>query len=86
MQQPTEYPKFYRKEGKCVKVVSDTETRTIILPPDAKVPERYSTAFPSRTRLEETLAGLEEVPAEIFKNFTFTFYQQVHHEHQTITL
>jgi hypothetical protein len=78
------FPKYFRKEGRCVKVVSQTETRTVILPPDRSVAERYSSAFPDYERLLESLQGLEEVSEEIFRDFLFTFYQSVNQERQKV--
>jgi hypothetical protein len=86
MNTQAEYPKFYRKDGKCVKVASATETRTIILPPESRVAERYSTTYPTADRLLESLAGLEEVTEQTFKEFLFTFYQSVNHERSSLTV
>jgi hypothetical protein len=78
----TQFPKYYRRAGKCIKVVSATETRTIILPPESMVPERYTTRYPSKERLEKDLENFEECDEKKFKEFLFSFYQRVADERQ----
>ncbi len=73
----SEYPKYFRRSGRCIKVISPTETRTIILPPDSLVPERYTTRYPSKERLAEDLQHCEECDENKFKEFLFSFYQRV---------
>jgi len=80
------YPKYYRKAGKCVKVSHENGVllgRSIELQPQASVPLR-SLIPPSR--LEAELANMEQCNQEIWKNFLFTFYQQVQQEREGIRL
>ena len=71
------FPKYFRKDGTCVRVDSPTQLKVIKLPPDTTMAERYSSTYPSKERLNETLSGMEPTTAEIFKNFYFTFLQHV---------
>lgn len=80
----SDYPKFYRNGGRCIRVDSDTRTWTIILPPEIKVASRYPTTYPSAERLQEDLRDMEEVGEDIFKSFLFTFYQTVASERETM--
>lgn len=76
------YPKYYRRAGRCIKVVSEKETRTIILPPDSMYPERFTSRYPTIERMNEELAHCEECDENKFKEFLFTFYQRVEAERQ----
>jgi hypothetical protein len=78
------YPKYYRKDGKCVKVSQENGVlvgRSIELQPQASVPLR---SLIPPTRLEAELSGMEQCDHEIWKNFLFTFYQQVQQEREGI--
>ncbi|HEY3406445.1 MAG TPA: hypothetical protein VGK59_23820 [Ohtaekwangia sp.] len=70
------YPKYFRKNGKCVKVLSPTETRTIILPPDATAAERFS-SYPAAERLAEDLKTFSEVVPEVWTDFLRGFYSAI---------
>lgn len=74
------FPSYYRKAGRCMKVLSPTEMRTIILPPDSLVAERFTSRYPDLERLTEQLKGSEECTAEKFKEFLTTFYSEVDSE------
>lgn len=78
------YPQFYRNKGRCLKVISPTETRTIVLPPDSLVPERFTTNYPSAERLTEALQGFTQVEEITYKDFQVTFYKELSAEIQTI--
>ena len=80
--QPPAYPKYYRKDGRCVRQDAPTSTWTIGLPPEFKVPVRFPTEYPSAERLEADLKSFTPSTAEEFKSFVATFYQQVGHERQ----
>jgi len=80
----SDYPKFFRKAGRCIRVDSDTKTWTIILPPEMKVASRYFTEYPSAERLQEELKYFEEVDADTFKSFFFTFCQCVAGEREAV--
>lgn len=71
-----EYPIFYRKAGKCIRVDGPTETWTIGLPPDYKVPVLFPTAYPDEARMLEAMAALEPVDKQVFKDFLITYYSQ----------
>lgn len=79
-----EYPKFYRKNGKCMRVDSATEVWTITLPPQSKVPLRDHSIYPSPERLQEHLSGMVEVDAEEFRSFYFAFIHGVEDEYKKI--
>lgn len=72
-----DYPRYYRKAGTCVRQDGPTETWSITLPPDSKVPCRWHSTHPSSERLQQELNGFEPADAEIFKDFLVTFYQGV---------
>lgn len=74
------YPKYYRKDGTAMKVVSPTEVKIIILPPERPVAERYSSTYPTAERLKETLAAMQEISEQDWKSFYFTFCQAVGEE------
>lgn len=76
------YPKFYRKEGKCARVDSSTEVWTITLPPQSKVPLRDHSIYESPERLQEHLAGMDEVDGEQFRSFYFAFIHGVEDEYK----
>lgn len=80
--QQSPFPVYYRKAGKCIKVVSPTETRTIILPPERIVPERFSTIYPARERLIEELLDYTLTDAITWRSFFFTFAQAVQAERE----
>jgi hypothetical protein len=79
-----EYPAYFRKSGKCIKLLSPTRARVIVLPPDADVPERFTSTYPSEKRLLEDIQGFEQVDGDKFKDFLFTFYQGVDKERQAL--
>lgn len=81
-----EYPKYYRKAGKCVKVVNPTETRTIILPPDVRAAERFTTTWPTPERMQAYIQGMDVTTEEEFKSFLFTFYKSIRDEHNAIAV
>jgi hypothetical protein len=72
------YPKYYRKNGRCLKVLSPTEALQITLPPDFIVPLRSQYPYPDR--LQEELRGFEEVNADTWESFSYSFYAQVDKE------
>lgn len=74
---PSEYPRFYRKAGTCVRQDGPTETWSITLKQDSKVPCRWHTTYPSPDRLQQELRGYDLVDVQIFKDFLTTFYQEV---------
>jgi hypothetical protein len=76
-----EYPKYYRKNGRCLKVLSPTEALQITLPPDFIVPLRSQ--FPHPERLQEELREFEEVPSDVWDNFNYSFYHQVQKERES---
>ena len=74
------YPKYYRKAGRCVKVISALESRTIILPPAVPAAERFSDRYPTADRLQEDIKDFQEVTEQMWKDFLFTFYATVSDE------
>lgn len=74
------YPSYYRNQGRIVKVVSDTETRTIILPPDSTISERFTTRYPNANLLQQDLKNMLESDERKWKEFIFTFYQNIEAE------
>lgn len=75
-----DYPKYYRKAGRCVKVISPLESRTIILPPAVPAAERFSDKYPTAERLQEEVKDFQEVTEQTWKEFLFTFYATVSDE------
>lgn len=76
------YPRYYRKEGTAMKVVSPTQVKIIILPPERPVAERYSSTYPTAERLKETLTSMQEITEQDWKSFYYTFCQAVEKERQ----
>lgn len=74
------YPKYYRKAGRCVKVVSPVETRTIILPPEASAAERFSSNYPDVDRLLQALKEYQETDLQTWTDFLSTFYTSISDE------
>lgn len=83
-QPPTTFPAYYRKAGKCIKVMGPTQARVIILPPESMVPERFTSSYPSSERLAEEIAGMNASSEQEFKSFLITFYQGVAAEREIL--
>lgn len=79
-----QYPRYYRKDGKCIKVISPTEGRIIELAPQVRIPLR--SIITEKDRLDKELEGMTACDSETFKNFLFTFYKQVKEEHASLNL
>lgn len=82
---PTTYPQFFRKAGRCLRIDSPPTGWTIGLPPEFKVPVRSCDTYPSAGHLEALLKDFEPITQDEFKNFLFTFYQQVGHEREAVS-
>lgn len=63
-----------------MKVVSESQAKVIILPPDSTVPERFTDTYPSPERLQEELSTMDPVEEETFRDFLFGFYHGVRKE------
>jgi hypothetical protein len=74
------FPYYFRKAGRCIKVISEKETITIVLPNESLMPERYSTTYPSVERLRAHLSHFDQTTEQIFIDFQNTFYAQVSDE------
>lgn len=74
------YPKYFRKEGRCVRQDGPTTTWTIGLPPEFKVPVRFPTEYGSEANLQEHLKDFAESTEQQFKDFLITFWQDVAQE------
>lgn len=80
------YPQYYQRAARVIKVVSPTEMRTILLPPESLVPERFTSRYPSAARLQEELDLLHANPSDEHKyqEYLFTFYQKVDAEREAL--
>lgn len=67
-----------------MKVVSATQAKVIILPPDATVPERFTDTYPSPERLQEDLSRMLPANERTFRDFLLTFYDLVIDERQAL--
>jgi hypothetical protein len=70
-----EYPKYYRKNGRCLKVLSEKEALKITLPPDYVVALR--TIITGADRVQEELHDFEEATATLWEDFSATFRAQI---------
>lgn len=75
-----EYPKFYRLNGRCMKLISESEAYQVTLVPDFMVPLR--TVITGPERVQEELRGYEETTVEVWEDFCATFRSQVREEAQ----
>jgi hypothetical protein len=74
--------KYYRKAGTCRRLVTATCFNFITLPPESVVALRGEQVFQTPALMEEAMKGFEEVTAEEWKSFYFTFLQSVTAERQ----
>jgi hypothetical protein len=77
------YPQYYRKDGRIIRIDGPLDTWIIVLQPQSKVAMRYHTKWPDTQRLAEEIADMEQSTVEKFREFIFTFYQQVAAERDT---
>lgn len=75
-----EYPRFYRRAGLAIRQDDRLTTWIIALQPEVLVAQRYRTVWPSEDQLAEHLRDFEMSTPEKFKEFVYTFYQQVERE------
>ncbi len=72
------YPKFYRKDGHCLKRETDTTAMEIRIPD----PEKYlplvhqPTTYPSKERLDEEVSRMELVDQDVYEDYLGTFFAQ----------
>jgi hypothetical protein len=79
-----DYPLYYRKSGRCIKLLSDKQFQIIVLPPDRPDAERFTTTLPDSSRLASYLDGFEQVEEVTWKEFLYTFLLQAQAELQLI--
>lgn len=77
METPT-YPKFYRKEGYCLKRESDTTTIEVRVPaPHQSIPlSHIPGTYPTKERLDDQVASMEEVDQDVYEDYLGTFFAQ----------
>jgi hypothetical protein len=74
------YPKYYRKDGRCLKRKTDTTGTEVRVPDDPKnhFPLMMSEViYPDKERLDEDIAGLEPVNDKIFEDYVYAFIRGV---------
>jgi len=71
------YPQYFRKAGRCIRVDSPTKSWTIGLPPEFKVPVRSCDNHSSPEHLSHLIKDLDNSTEEEFKSFLFSFYKSV---------
>lgn len=77
MPEVANYPKFYRKDGRCLKRESDMTGLEVQIPkPGDRLPLIMTpVTYPGKDRLDEAVAAMEAVDQEVYEQFITTFYQ-----------
>ncbi len=76
-------PTIFRKEGRCLKVISATVAYVITLPPQSLVPLRDIVTFPDNERLKEEISKMEAGTDDTWQEFVVAFYRGVKEEQDT---
>jgi hypothetical protein len=75
------YPKYYRKDGRCIKCKSPTTGTEVRTPDDVrqKLPLSMSeVTYPTPERFTQELATMEEVDQACFEDYVYAFIRGVH--------
>lgn len=74
------YPTYYRKDGRCLKRINDTDAREVRTPygPKDILPLSMSdVTFPNKERLDKEVAEMEEVDQACFEAYIISFIGKV---------
>jgi len=73
-----EYPKFYRKEGLCLRRDSDTVTIEIKVPLEGNlIPlSHLPVTYPSKERLDAAVAAMEPVDQGVYESYLGAWFAQ----------
>lgn len=71
------YPQYFRKENRCIKVVSPTKIYEVQVPLHGqRLPTIHTpVTFPSKERLDEHIATMEPTDLETYESYLFTLFQ-----------
>jgi hypothetical protein len=71
------FPTYYRLGGLCLRRETDTTTTEVRVPdPGKALPlSHQNSTYPSKARLDEMVASMQQVDGEIFEDYLGTFFQ-----------
>lgn len=76
----TQYPKYYRKDGRSVRRTGDTTGTEVRTPdnPKAKLPLSMSeVTYPDKSRFDDDVSRMEEVDQACYEDYVYAFLRSV---------